>query len=252
MKALILVAGYAIRLYPLTKERPKPLLPVCGKPIMEYILEKLEKLDQIDEILVVTNHKFVDKFNGWLDSIKSEKEIRVIDDGTTSNDDKLGSIGDINFAIRAENLNCDLLVVAGDNLFSFELGSFLDFARTVKPSASIGVYDVGDTEAAKKYGILELDEAKRIVSFEEKPQSPATTLISICLYYFSKETLGLISEYLEAGNNPDAPGYYIDWLYQRVPTYGFVFCGSWYDIGDIASYHQASIDYEKGVEFEEQ
>lgn len=245
MKALILAAGYAIRLFPLTKDRSKPLLPVCGKPIMEYIVEKIEKLDSVEEVLVVTNHKFVDRFIGWKKGLKAKKGIKIIDDGTISNEDKLGAIGDIDFAVKAGNLEDDLLVIAGDNLFSFELGSFLDFARSVKPSVSIGVYDVGDTEAAKKYGILELDEAKRIVSFEEKPQSPATTLISICLYHFPKETLGLISEYLEAGNNPDAPGYYIDWLYRRQPTYGFVFEGSWYDIGDIASYHQASKDYEK-------
>lgn len=246
MKALILAAGYAIRLYPLTKERPKPLLPVGGKPIMGYIIEKLEKIDSIDEILIVTNHKFVDKFNDWLNSIRSEKEMKVIDDGTITNDDKLGSIGDINFAIRAENLNSDLLVVAGDNLLGFELSEFVRFARSIRPSSCIGIYDVGDFEAVKKYGMVELNGDKRIISFEEKPQSPTTTLIAICLYYFPKETLGLMSGYLEAGNNPDAPGYYIDWLYQKVPTYGFVFCGSWYDIGDIASYHQASIDYEKG------
>jgi len=246
MNTLILTAGYAIRLYPLTKDMPKPLLPVRGKPIMEYIVEKIEKLDSVDEVFVVTNHKFVDRFFDWKKQLKLKKRIKIIDDGTTSNEDKLGAIGDIDFSVKAENLEEDLLIIAGDNLFSFELGSFLDFARSVKPSASLGIYDVGDTEAVKKYGILELDEAKRIISFEEKPQSPATTLISICLYYFPKETLGLISEYLEAGNNPDAPGYYIGWLYKREPTYGFVFEGSWYDIGDIASYHQASKEYEKG------
>lgn len=246
MKALILAAGYAVRLYPLTKDRPKPLLPVRGKPIMEYIVEKIGKLDSVDEVLVVTNHKFADRFFDWKKQLKLKKGIKIIDDGTTSNEDKLGAMGDIDFAVKAGNLEEDLLVIAGDNLFSFELGPFLDFARSVMPSASIGVYDVDDTEAVKKYGMLELDQAKRIISFEEKPQSPATTLISICLYHFPKETLGLISEYLEAGNNPDAPGYYIDWLYRKRPTYGYIFKGSWYDIGDIASYHQASKEYEKG------
>lgn len=246
MKALILAAGYAVRLYPLTKERPKPLLPVGGRPIIEYILEKLLKLSVVDEILVVTNHKFVDRFIDWKKSLKLTKHLKIIDDGTTSNEDKMGAIGDIDLARSTEKLDEDLLVVAGDNLFEFDLGEFIEFTQSRKPSSCIGIYDVGDVEAVKKYGVVELDKDKKLVHFEEKPQSPTTTLIAICLYHFPRETLGLISEYLEAGNNPDAPGYYIDWLYRRHPTYGFVFKGSWYDIGDIASYHQASKVYEGG------
>lgn len=248
MKALVLAAGYAIRLYPLTKDRPKPLLQLLGKPIIDYIVRKLEKINEIDEILVASNHKFVDLFIDWANGSTTDKEIKIIDDGTTSNEDKLGAIGDIDFAIKSENLDDDLLVIAGDNLFVFGLEEFVEFAQSVEPSSCIGVYDIGNTEAVKKYGIVDLDKDKRIISFEEKPQSPTTTLIAICLYHFPRETLGLVTEYLALGNNPDAPGYYIDWLYRKMPTYGFVFCGSWYDIGDIASYHQASKEYEKGGE----
>ena len=245
MKALIMAAGYAVRLYPLTKNRPKPLLPIYRKPIIEYILAKIEKIKTIDEVLVVTNHKFAGHFTDWAEGLSFQKKVRIVDDGTTTNDDKLGAVGDINFVIKNARINDGLLVIAGDNLFDFSLGEFMEAAFSKKPSPSIGLYDVGDLEAVKKYGMVILDQSKKVVEFEEKPRRPSSTLIAICLYFLPQETLGLVSEYLDEGNNPDAPGYYIDWLCRKESTYGFVFKGEWYDIGDIASYHRASKEYER-------
>ncbi|MEA3328264.1 MAG: nucleotidyltransferase family protein [Candidatus Omnitrophota bacterium] len=245
MKALIMAAGYAVRLYPLTKNRPKPLLPVCRKPIVEYILANIEKIKSIDEVLVVTNHKFAGHFTDWSKNLSFQKKIRIMNDGTTTNDDKLGAVGDINFVIKNAQINDDLLIIAGDNLFDFSLDGFIEAAFSKKPSPSIGLYDIGDLEAVKKYGMVALSQDKKVVDFQEKPRYPSSTLVAICLYFLPQETLKLVPEYLDEGNNPDAPGYYIDWLCRKKPTYGFVFKGEWYDIGDIASYHRASKKYER-------
>lgn len=245
MKVLIMAAGYAVRLYPLTKDRPKPLLPVCNRPIVDYIVDKVGKIKEIKKMLVVTNNKFVKHFTDWSKSSRFKNKIRIINDGSLSNDDKLGAVGDIDFIIKNAKIEDDLLVVAGDNLFDFELDEFVAFAKSKQPSPSIGLYDVGSMEAVKKYGMVDIDSNKKIIKFEEKPSQPVNTLIAVCVYYFPQETLRLISEYLDEGNNSDAPGYYIDWLYQKRDTYGFIFRGSWYDIGGIASYHQACKDYEK-------
>ena len=245
MTVLIMAAGYAVRLYPLTKDRPKPLLPVCNRPILDYIFDKIEKIKGIKKILVVTNEKFANHFTDWSNKSASRDKIRIISDGSLSNDDKLGAVGDMDFVIKNAKVKDDLLVVAGDNLFDFDLDEFVRFAKSMKPSPSIGLYDVGSMEAVKKYGMVDIDNNGKIIKFEEKPSHPVNTLIAVCIYYFPQQTLGLISEYLDQGNNPDEPGYYINWLYQKRDTHSFIFRGSWYDIGGIASYHQASKDYEK-------
>ena len=243
MKALILAAGYATRLYPLTKDRPKPLLPVSGQPMIEHILKKIEDIEEIDKIYVVTNEKFAGHFRDWKDAYPSGKEIKIINDATISDEDKLGAIGDMQLVVKEEGLNDDLLVVAGDNLFDFDLGDFINFFK--EKGASVGLRDVQDREAVKRYSMVEIDEDKKILSFQEKPSQPTTTLIAICLYLFPKEKLNLISEYLKEGNNPDAPGFYIAWLHRREPVYGFVFEGKWYDIGDLKCYEEANREYNK-------
>ena len=247
MKALIMAAGYAVRLYPLTKNRPKPLLPVYHRPIIEYILARVEKIEAIDEVLVVTNHRFADRFTAWAEDLSFQKKIRIMDDGTMTNDDKLGAVGDINFVIKNAQLSDDLLIIAGDNLFDFSLDGFIKAGLSKRPAVSIGLYDIGDLDAVKKYGMVVLDKDKKIIDFQEKPRHPSTTSVAVCLYFFPQESLALVSKYLDDGNNPDAPGYYIDWLCRKEPTYGFVFKGEWYDIGDIASYHRASKEYEGRV-----
>ncbi|MDD4980756.1 MAG: nucleotidyltransferase family protein [Candidatus Omnitrophica bacterium] len=240
MKALILAAGYATRLYPLTKDYPKPLLKVGHKPIIDYIVDKIEGLDGIDEIIVVTNSKFMPLFRKWKLGLKIKKRISLVDDLTKSHADRRGAIGDMNFAISKKHLKESLLVVGGDNLFDADLKDFFSFVKS-NPHPVIGVYDIRQRQQAKKYGVVKLDAESRLIDFKEKPHKPQSTLIAMCLYYFPKEKIGLIGEYFSnKADKHDATGFYIDWLRKRVPVYGFVFDGRWYDIGDHKFYHEAN------------
>ena len=238
MKALILAAGYGTRLYPLTLNKPKPLLEVAGKPIIEYIIEKIEKVKDIDELYIVTNNKFHTHFTNWSKNYNSKTPIKVINDMTLSDQDKLGAIGDMKFVIDKEKIDDDLLVLGGDNLFEFNLQDFINFFNE-KQSNIVALYDVKDKEIAKRMSIVELDSENKLVSFEEKPENPKSTLIAICCYLYKKQTLPRINEYLEKGNNPDAPGYFIQWLHKNDQVYGWVFTESWFDIGSKEQLEEA-------------
>jgi glucose-1-phosphate thymidylyltransferase len=233
VKALILAAGYATRLYPLTKKFPKPLLKVKGRPIIDYILDKLELVGSIDEIYIVTNSKFIAEFRKWAKTVNSSKKITLVDDLTKSNQDRLGAIGDINFVTKNKKVREDLLVIGGDNLFSGSLQGFLAAARKNKAATSLGLYRLKRKNDASRYGVARLDKSKRVISFQEKPEHPDSNLVAMCLYYISKKYLNLIKVYLEnKKSKADATGSYIAWLKDRVSVYGYVFSGSWFDIGD--------------------
>jgi glucose-1-phosphate thymidylyltransferase len=241
MKALILAAGYATRLYPLTKEYPKPLLAVGKQPIINYILDKLQALEEIDEIIVVTNSKFILRFKKWAKLLKPRVALRLVDDLTKSLDDRLGAIGDMHFAIEKSRIADDLLVIGGDNLFDADLTGFVSFAKTQSAGhPTIGVYELKDKSEARNYGVIKLDQDRRVIDFQEKPRYPESSLVAMCLYYFPRSKLGLIGEYLQhKGDKRDATGFYIAWLKQREPVYGFIFTGNWYDIGDHKFYNRA-------------
>ncbi len=243
MKALILSAGYGTRLYPLSENKPKALLPIGGKPMVEHIIEKVEEIAEIDEVCMVINQKFYEGFKHWMKRFKAKKRIRLFNDGSTDDSNKLGAIGDIRFAIERGGLSEDLLVVAGDNLFDFDMRPFVDFFD--EKGTTIGLYRVQPMELARRYSVVELNEKQRLLSFEEKPLHPRTNLIAICMYLFPKEKLELVSQYLEEGNNPDAPGYYIKWLVENEAVYGFPFGGRWFDIGDLKSYDEAEKSYQQ-------
>ncbi|MBU4149683.1 MAG: nucleotidyltransferase family protein [Candidatus Omnitrophica bacterium] len=246
MKALLLAAGYATRLYPLTLDKPKPLLPVAGKPVLEYMLDIAEPLKEVDEIFVVTNHKFAVYFEEWSKGYKSNKKIVVVDDGTLSNDDRLGATGDIEFVIKDKGIKDDLLVLAGDNIFNTPLEGFLSFSYSKRPSVSIGLYDVKDLELAKKYGIVSLDKNNRVLEFQEKPANPLSTLAAKCLYFFPKENLDVLRAYLNTDNSGDAPGYFLQWLCKKEHMYGYIFQDEkWFDIGDKESYEEANKAFKK-------
>lgn len=244
MKVLLLAAGYATRLYPLTLNRPKPLLPVAGKPVLEYIVDIVEPLKEADEILVVTNQKFTGHFEEWSKGYKGKKKITVVNDRTKTNEDRLGATGDIDFVIREKKIKDDLLVLAGDNIFRTPLRAFMDFSYSKRPAISIGLYDVKDIELSKKYGIVSVDKYNKVLEFKEKPVKPQSTLAAKCLYFFPKEKLNIIGVYLNTDNISDAPGYFLQWLYNKEPIYGYVFQDErWFDIGDTESYEEADREF---------
>jgi len=241
MNVLILAAGYATRLYPLTLTKAKPLLEVAGKPMIEWVLDNLAPVPGIETVYVVTNNKFAADFQAWADEYvcrQPKLSFKIVNDGSTSDADKLGAIGDIDYVLRRENLvGSDLIVVAGDNLFSESLEGFAAFAKN--HLATLATYDVGDLEAIKKYNSISIDESGRIVHFEEKPANPVNTITGIALYYYAGETVRLFAEYIAAGNNPDQPGRFIQWLYPRLPVQTFLVEGTWYDIGSKETLEEA-------------
>jgi glucose-1-phosphate thymidylyltransferase len=233
MKALILAAGYATRLYPLTKKYPKPLLEVKDRPIINYIIDKLELISGINEIYVVTNSKFISDFKKWTKTVKSSKKITLVDDLTKNNQDRLGAIGDIHFVIQKKKIREDLLVVGGDNLFNGSLQGFLEASKKNSAPTSLGLYRLKRKNDARRYGVVKLDKLKRVINFQEKPKHPQSSLVAMCLYYISKDYLNLINKYMRVEKiKADATGNYIAWLKDKVDVYGYVFSGSWFDIGD--------------------
>jgi glucose-1-phosphate thymidylyltransferase len=227
VKAVILAGGYATRLYPLTLDRPKHLLEVGGRPILELLLERLP-LDELEGVYVVTNAKFADRFREWAESYPAD--VVVINDGTTSEEDRLGAIGDLRLAIESEGLDDDLIVAAGDSIFTERLDGFAQFGRE-RDAAATAVYDVGDLEAIKRLSSIVVDADSRLVGFEEKPDRPQSTLAGIALYFYPRAILPLVGEYLTEGNNPDQPGRLVEWLYRRTPVYAWRVPGRWFDIG---------------------
>jgi glucose-1-phosphate thymidylyltransferase len=242
MNALILAAGYATRLHPLTLNQAKPLLPVAGKPIIERVVEHLLPITDLKTLYVVTNHKFAQQFVDWTKDYRRRNKaarFEVLDDGSTSDADKLGAIGDIFFALEGSNLfGEDLLVVAGDNLFNQSLANFADFAK--EHPATIGVYDVRSLEEAKKYNQLTTNPAGIVTDFIEKPTHSSSTLCGIALYYYTPEALRLLKTYLSEGNNPDQPGLFVQWLHKRIDIFTYPIDGLWYDIGSHESLAEAN------------
>lgn len=228
MKALILAAGYATRLRPLTNTWAKELLPVGGRPIIDRILDNLAGVGDVDEVHVVTNARKAPWFHEWAVG----HDVTIHDDGTTSNDDRLGAIGDMLFVVDRIGSDDDLLVIAGDNLFDYHLGEFVGYWRTKGVASAVAVRDVGTLELARQYGVVDLDRDGRIRAFVEKPPEPASTLAATATYLYHREHVPLIRTYVESEANADQPGRLVAWLHRREPVYGWVFTEPWYDIGD--------------------
>ena len=242
MKVIILAAGYATRLYPLTLTQPKPLLPVAGKPMIEHVLDNLEPIGGIDRVYVVTNAKFAGHFEKWSENYratKSKLNFTTVNDHSTDDTNKLGAIGDIHYVIKNQNVDDDLIVVAGDNLFSEKLTEFGRFIRE-KNAPVLALYDVGNLEEIRKYNSISTDGEGRITFFEEKPKNPTSTLTGIALYFYPKASIPLIKQYIAEGNNPDQPGRLVQWLYPRTPVYTWRVPGLWYDIGSKETLEEAN------------
>lgn len=242
MKVIILAAGYATRLYPLTLTQPKPLLPVAGKPMIDHVLDNLAPIGGIDRVYIVTNAKFAGHFQQWADHYRATKaklNFTIVNDGSTDDRNKLGAIGDMHLVLTREKVDDDVIVVAGDNLFSQSLEPFGDFCRS-KRAPVLAVYDVGNLEEIKKYNAITLDGEGRITFFEEKPKQPASTITGIALYHYPRAILPLIRQYITEGNNPDQPGRLVQWLYPRTPVYTWRVPGIWYDIGSKEALEEAN------------
>jgi glucose-1-phosphate thymidylyltransferase len=234
VKALILGAGYATRLYPLTQTISKMLLPLAERPMLDYLLDQICEVDEVDEIHLVTNHKFADSFLRWAEVHEADGiRVDVHDDGTSSEQDRLGAIGDIQFVVEQIGLDGhDLLVVAGDNLFDASIADYVRWWRGKGEASAVTLYDVGDLELMKKYSSVELGDGDRIVAFTEKPENPESTLAATAAYIYHRSHVPLVGRYLEEGNSPDQPGRFVAWLVPQVPVYGYRFEGEWRDIGD--------------------
>jgi glucose-1-phosphate thymidylyltransferase len=237
VKAVILAAGYATRLRPLTDGVPKHLLPVGDRPMLDWVLDRMREVDAVDAIHLVTNSRFASVFASWAES----RDVAVHDDGTSSNDDRRGAVGDLGLVIEAAGLEDDeLLVLAGDNLFELSLPRFVEWWRAKpQPASAVPLHDVGDRELATHYGIAETDGQDRIVRFVEKPSDPPSTLASTLIYLLPSDHVRLVRTYLEEGESPDNAGSFLGWLAERERVYGYRFDGTWYDIGDHAQLLEA-------------
>lgn len=246
LKAIVLAAGYATRLYPLTLNIPKPLLYISrDKTVIDFIVDELQDVSFLDEIIVVTNHKFYGTFLDWSQQRRNKTRLTVLDDGTRSNDDRLGAVGDIYFAVKKKKVDSDFIVFGGDNLFDRGFGKFLEFARRHKPFSSLGLFDIKNKKDASRFGVVSVTKEGKVASFEEKPKTPKSTLVATCLYYFPKETLASLEKYVRDRTcSKDAPGNYIRWLQEKNPVFGFTLKkGHWSDIGHFDSYREVVARY---------
>ncbi len=245
MKVVVLAAGYATRLYPLTENFPKPLLEVNGKSILDYLIEDLDKNDDVNEHIIISNGKFAHVFEDWAAKCAYTKPVKVINDGTMSNETRLGAVRDILFAIETCNIEEDIFVIAGDNLVDFSLNKFLDFAKT-KDGSSVVVNYEEDIEELRKCGVMVPDENMRVLSMEEKPREPKSNWCVGPFYYYRKEDLKWVKQGILDGCGVDAPGSFVCYLCEKVPVYAWDMPGTRFDIGGFDSYEEVKNTY-KGI-----
>ncbi len=231
MNVIILAAGYGTRLYPLTKDKPKTLIDVAGRPILEHILFRIEEVKEVKKIVIVSNDVFHKNFSDWKNKYKSSVEIKILNDGTKTNESRLGAIGDIHFAIQRENLDDDIMIVGSDNIFDFSLHHLNNFFKE-KKSAVIALHDIKDkSKAANKYGIVETDHTLRITDFHEKPSEPKTSLVSTACYIIPRHDLKYFEEFIKSNRKADNLGEFIKYLLVKKHVYGYIFSERWFDIG---------------------
>ena len=236
MKAIVLCAGYATRLYPLTLNKPKALLEIKGKPILDYIIDKIEEVGDADEIFIAINNRFYNDFLKWKNSRTFRKKIFIVNDMTISNEGRLGGIGDLNFVISGKKINDDILVVLGDNYFEFDLNDVVDFFKK-RNGCVLAIKDVGSLEEAKGFGVVKAEDGK-IISFVEKPEKPDSSFVSTGIYIFPKKDIILIKEYMKTELPKDGPGFLIHHFLKSQDVFAFPLNGFWHDIGDVKTYEK--------------
>ncbi len=244
MKVIIPAAGYATRLYPLTTDFPKALVAVREKPILEHIINKICQLPSVDGIFIVTNAKFYKCFTDWFAGFENKAGIplKILNDGTTSNENRLGQIGDIQFVIDNEKIDDELLVIAGDNLFNFSLLPAFNFFREKKTVVN-ALWDSKSMEVAREQGIAVIDKKNKFVLFQEKDPNPKSTLTSLGIYFFPREQVKLLRQYIGKGNNPDKMGYFMIWLVQNNIVFGYTYYEKWFDIGWHSALEKAKKEF---------
>lgn len=242
MKCIILAAGYATRLYPLTENFPKPLLKVKDKTILDWLVDDISLSNKIDEFIIISNHKYYDHFDKWINEKKSNVKITLLDDGTTSNDNRLGAVSDIEFAIEKLNLDDDLMVIAGDNVLDFSLNNFIDYFEE-KKSTCIMRYYVEDINRLKKSANLNIDSNDKVIFMEEKPEVPKYNWCCPAFYIYHKNDVKKVKQALIDGCGKDAPGSFIVWLYKNSDVYSYLMPGNRYDIGTLETYEEVNKTY---------
>mgnify|MGYP002623311491 CR=1 FL=1 len=243
MKCLILAAGYATRLYPITQNFPKPLLDVNGKTILDWLVDDIYTAGCVDEYVVISNHRFAQHFEQW--TAQKPQKINVVDDGTSTNETRLGAVCDIQFAIDQLHLDDDMLVIAGDNVLDFSMTRFIDYAREKQTSCVMRFY-VEDLKTLQKSGVLSIDDSDRITSMEEKPAEPKSNWCCPPFYFYTRADARLVRAGIKAGCGTDAPGSYIAWLCTQTAVHAMQMPGQRYDIGDVESYEEVKRIY-KGI-----
>ena len=241
MTSIILAAGYATRMYPLTLNYPKPLLEVGGKKIIDWLIEDLEK-SGVERTVVVSNHKFISQFQAWAEG---RENIIVLDDGSEDNDHRLGAVKDIEFAIEKANIDDDIVVLAGDNVLNFSLSSFIEYGRKRKTSC-IMRHEEKDENKLRKTGVIEIDEDELVLNMEEKPKEPKSNWAVPPFYYYTKEDKDLIKEGIASGCGTDAPGSFVSWLVKTRPVHAYRMIGERFDVGSIEGYEKIKKEY-KGI-----
>lgn len=240
MKCLILAAGYATRLYPLTENFPKPLLKVGEKTILDWLVDDIDRAGLVDAYVVISNHKYAHHFDTWA-ATKSQK-ITVVDDGTSANETRLGAVKDIQFAIDKLGLDDELLVIAGDNVLDFSLTKFVYYAKEKNTSCVMRYYEA-DAKKLTKSGVVQIDENDKLLGMEEKPAQPKSPWCCPPFYFYTKEDAKRIQAGIDAGCGTDAPGSYIAWLCKQTVVHAMEMPGKRYDVGNLQSYEQVQKDY---------
>ena len=240
MKCLILAAGYATRLYPLTENFPKPLLQVGEKTILDWLVDDIDTAGMVDEYVVISNHKYAHHFDAWAKT--KAMKVTVVDDGTDSNETRLGAVKDIQFAIEQLRLDDDLLVIAGDNVLDFSLTKFLAYIRE-KGTSCIMRYHEPSEQKLTKCGVVQVDENEKILGMEEKPAQPKSHWCCPPFYYYTRQDARLVEKGIEAGCGTDAPGSYIAWLCTQTTVHAMEMPGSRYDVGNLESYNKIRAEY---------
>jgi len=243
MKCLILAAGYATRLYPLTENFPKPLLKVGEKTILDWLIDDIDTLGLVDKYVVISNHKYAQHFDDW--AKEKNQKITVVDDGTSTNETRLGAVKDIQFAIDKLNIDDEMLVIAGDNVLDFSLTKFIRYAKEKNTSCIMRYYEESEIKLTK-CGVVEIDDKDRIISMEEKPRQPKSHWCCPPFYYYTKYDARLVQKGIDSGCGTDAPGSYIAWLCSQTSVHAMEMPGKRFDIGNLESYNRVQKDY-KGI-----